>query len=33
MDFMDTFVSNDLASPVGQDEDGKGAMAHIKYGV
>ena len=33
MTFMDSFVANDLSSPVPADEDGKGAIARIKYGV
>ena len=33
MDFMDSFVIEDLSSEVPVDEDGKGALARIKYGV
>ena len=33
MAFMDSFVIEDLASEVPVDEDGKGALARIKYGV
>ena len=30
MRFLDSFVADDLATPVPTDEDGKGALAHIK---
>ena len=33
MAFMDSFVIEDLSSEVPVDEDGKGALARIKYGV
>ena len=33
MAFMDSFVMKDLSSEVPADEDGKGALARVKYGV
>lgn len=33
MAFMDSFVINDMSSVVPIEEDGKGAIARIKYGV
>ena len=33
MIFMDSFVINDMSSVVPIEEDGKGAIARIKYGV
>ena len=33
MNFMDTFVVNDMSSSIPVEEDGKGALASVKYGV
>lgn len=33
MAFMDSFVINDMSSVVSIEEDGKGAIARMKYGV
>ena len=33
MAFMDSFVMDDLSSEIPADEDGKGALARMKYGV
>lgn len=33
MAFMDSFVIDDLSAEVPVDEDGKGALARIKYGI
>jgi len=33
MKFLDSFVVDDLSTPVPADEEGKGALARIKYGV
>jgi hypothetical protein len=33
MEYMDTLVADDLATPVPADENGSGAMLRIKYGL
>ena len=33
MQFMDSFVADDLAGQIPMDDNGKGALAHVKYGV
>ncbi len=33
MEYMDTLVADDLATPVSADENGSGAMSRIKYGL
>ena len=33
MAFMDSFVIENLASEIPVEEDGKGALARVKYGV
>ena len=33
MNFMDKFVVNDLSSAVSVEENGKGSVASVKYGL
>jgi hypothetical protein len=33
MKYMDAFVAEDLSSPVSPEENGKGAMTKVKYGL